>query len=83
VKGWEKSTFIKFMPCLVIFCSVSDLPAGVENLILAVPSELSEEIAEQAAGSGIKRIWMVNGMGKGAYSEKAHHTCTENQISPN
>jgi predicted CoA-binding protein len=60
--------------------SVKDLPAGVENLILAVPPELSEEIVEQAVGSGIKRIWMVKGMGKGAYSEKAHHTCTENQI---
>ncbi len=62
------------------FHSVKELPADVENLILAVPPELSEEIALQAVGSGIKRIWMVKGMGKGAYSEKALHTCTENQI---
>ena len=60
--------------------SVKDLPADVENLILAVPPELSEEIVEQAVGSGIKRVWMVRGMGKGAYSEKAHNTCSENQI---
>ena len=60
--------------------SVKDLPDDVENLILAVPPELSEEIAEQAVGSGIKRVWMVKGVGKGAYSEKASNTCKENQI---
>ena len=60
--------------------SVKDLPADVENMILAVPPELSEEIAEQAVGSGIKRIWMVKGVGKGAFSEKAQTTCNENQI---
>jgi predicted CoA-binding protein len=59
---------------------VSDLPADVENLILAVPPKLSEEIAEQVSASGIKRAWMVKGVGKGAYSEKAHQTFTEKQI---
>ena len=60
--------------------SVKDLPAGVENLILAVPPELNEELVEQLVGSEIKRVWMVKGMGKGAYSEKAHAACEENQI---
>jgi predicted CoA-binding protein len=60
--------------------SVSELPADVESLILAVPPELTEEIVDQCIGSGIKRVWMVKGMGKGAYSEKAHSTCKENKI---
>lgn len=60
--------------------SVKDLPSDVENLILAVPPGLSEQIAEEAAGSGIKRVWMVKGVGKGAYSEQAHQRCIENQI---
>jgi len=60
--------------------SVKDLPEDIENLILAVPPELSKEIVEQAVGSGIKRVWMVKGMGKGAYSEKAHAICDANQI---
>ena len=63
-----------------VVSSVKNLPADVENLILAVPPELSEEIVEQAVGTGIKRVWMVRGMGKGAYSEKAHAICNENQI---
>lgn len=70
-------TDIEGKPC---YSSVKDLPDDVENLILAVPPELSEEIAAQAVGSGIKRAWMVKGVGKGAYSEKAHTTFTENQI---
>ena len=78
VKDWAKSTFGKLLRSLVILCK--DLPAQVENLILAVPPELSEEIVEQAVGSRIKRVWMIRGMGKGAYSEKAHSTCSENQI---
>ena len=60
--------------------SVKDLPPDVENLIMAVPPELSEEIAEQLVGSRIKRVWMVKGVGKGAYSEKAHRLLSENQI---
>lgn len=62
------------------FPSVKDLPAGVENLILAVPPDLGEKIAEQTEGTGIKRAWMVKGVGKGAYSEKAFNTFSENQI---
>ncbi len=60
--------------------SVKDLAKDVENLILAVSPELSEEIVEQVSGTGIKRVWMIKGMGKGAYSEKAHSTCDDNQI---
>ena len=60
--------------------SVKDLPSDVENLIMAVPPELSEEIAKQLAGSGIKRVWMLKGVGRGAYSEKAHRLLKENQI---
>jgi predicted CoA-binding protein len=60
--------------------SVAQLPVDVESLILAVPPELTEEIVDQCIGSGIKRVWMVRGMGKGAYSEKAYSTCSENKI---
>ena len=60
--------------------TLRDLPEDLENLILAVPPELSEEIAGQAAGSGIKRVWMVKGVGKGAFSEKARVLFEENQI---
>ncbi|MDF1575759.1 MAG: CoA-binding protein [Bacteroidales bacterium] len=62
------------------FSSVRDLPEEVESLILAVPPRLCEEISEHCIDSGIKRVWMVRGVGKGAYSEKAHKIFNENQI---
>ena len=60
--------------------TVNDLPGDVDSLIMAVPPELTEAIALQCTDSGIKRVWMVRGVGKGAYSEKAHKSFSENQI---
>jgi len=62
------------------FPSVKMLPQEIENLILAVPPSLTEEIVDQCMGTPIKRIWMLKGVGNGAYSEKAHATCRENNI---
>ena len=60
--------------------SVKELPGEVENLILADPPAVSEEIVDQCVGTSIKRVCMLKGGGKGAYSEKAHVTCKENDI---
>jgi len=68
---------IEGKPCVP---SVKELPEDVENLILAVPSNLSEKIVDQCIGTAIKRIWMIRGVGKGAYSEKAHKICREQGI---
>jgi predicted CoA-binding protein len=60
--------------------SVKELPAEVENLILAVPPQLTDKIIDQCLGTPIKRVWMIKGVGKGAYSEKAHKVCQDNGI---
>jgi uncharacterized protein len=60
--------------------SISELQSDVESLIIALPPGLTEEIVEQCIGTGIKRVWMIRGMGKGAYSKKAHDVCIENKI---
>lgn len=65
---------------IVCVPTVKELPKEVENLILAVPASLTEEIVDQCIGTPIKRVWMLKGVGKGAYSEKAHATCKENNI---
>ena len=69
---------IEGRPCVP---SVRELPPAVENLILAVPSHITEDIVNQCIGSSIKRVWMVKGVGKGAYSEQAHQICWENDIA--
>lgn len=60
--------------------SVEELPKDIENLILAVPARLTEDIVDQSVGTPIKRVWMIKGVGAGAYSEDAHKKCTENDI---
>lgn len=60
--------------------SVRELPEQVKGVILAIPAALSEEVVLQCVGTPITRIWMIKGMGKGAYSEKAHELCKENGI---
>jgi len=59
---------------------VKELPAEVTNLILAVPASLTDQIIDQCKGTPIQRVWMLKGVGKGAYSENAHQICRENQI---
>jgi len=60
--------------------TVRDLPRDVDSAILAIPARLTDEIIEQCIGSGIKRVWMIKGVGRGAYSESAHRKCRENGI---
>ena len=68
---------IQGRPCVP---SVKELPPEVSSLILAVPSSLSEEILEQCKGTPIRRVWMIKGVGRGAYSEQAVQLCKENNI---
>jgi len=63
-----------------IFPTVSDLPPEVESLILAVNPERAREIISQSANSSIKRIWMQQGVGQGAYSEEGVELAQQNNI---
>ena len=60
--------------------TVKELPQDVENLILAVPAQLTDQIVEQCLGTPIKRIWMMKGVGKGSYTETAYNLCQQNGI---
>ena len=60
--------------------SARELPADVEGAIIAVPASLTDEIADQCIGSTVKRVWMIKGVGRGAYTETAHRKCEENDI---
>ncbi|MCA1746560.1 MAG: CoA-binding protein, partial [Bacteroidales bacterium] len=50
--------------------TVKDLPESVENVILAVNPERAVEIIAHASESHIKRVWLNQGVGDGAFSEK-------------
>lgn len=61
-------------PCV---SSLRELPGDVHSAILAVHPSKTDEIVEQCIGSGIRRVWMIKGVGKGAYTESAHQKCQE------
>ena len=60
---------------------VSELPEEVTSVILAVPASLTNEIIDQCIGSHVKRVWIIQGMGRGAYTESAFQKCNANSIN--
>jgi len=60
--------------------TVSDLPTDIEDLLVVVNPEVSLDIARQCIGTGLKRVWLHQGVGRGAYSEEAHALLKENGI---
>lgn len=59
---------------------VKSLPAEVESLIIATKPGDTEDLVRQCKDSGIKRVWMQKGAGKGSASEEAIRFCRENNI---
>jgi predicted CoA-binding protein len=60
--------------------TVKELPAEVESVILAVPPKLTDEVVDQCIGTSVKRVWMIGGIGRGAYSKNAQEKCREHNI---
>jgi predicted CoA-binding protein len=60
--------------------TVADLPDEVSSAILTNPPSLTDEVVAQCVGTGIKRIWMIKGVGRGNYSESASKLARENGI---
>lgn len=72
-----KCTEVQGVACV---STVKELPEEVQNIILAVPASLTDEIIAQCIGTPVKRVWMIRGVGGGAYTESAHELCRENGI---
>ncbi len=64
----------------ICYESVNSLPASVENIILAVNPERAVEIIGQAAESNIRRIWLNQGVGDGAFSEEGLRLLKEKKL---
>jgi uncharacterized protein len=60
--------------------SLEELPDNVNNLLLAVQPNVTEEIVSKIDAQKIHRIWMTKGVGKGSASEKAIMECKNKGI---
>ena len=63
------------------FPTVKELPKEVRNVIIVLPSEITEQIVKECAQSGINRVWIHKGVGgKGSKSTTAIEFCKANGI---
>lgn len=61
--------------------SVEELPSDVDSVIIATHPSKTDEIIDQCIASHIKRVWMIKGVGRGAYTPTAHQKCLDNDIA--
>jgi len=59
---------VEGVPCLN---SVKELPSSVQNIVLAVNPERAVSIIAESKNTGIKRVWLNQGVGEGAFSKEA------------
>jgi predicted CoA-binding protein len=56
---------------------LADVQPPVEAALLLTPPAATEQVVKDCAESGVKRVWMHRGAGKGAVSEGAVAFCRE------
>ncbi len=60
--------------------SVVALPADVDSVIIATSPGYTDQVVEECALAGIKRIWMIKGAGNGAATDTAIDMCKAKNI---
>ena len=68
---------IEGKPC---FKSVSDLPEKIDNVIITIPGDKVLPVLDQCVKAGVKRVWLHQGAGTGAYSAEAKEFCKKNNL---
>lgn len=59
---------------------VSDITPPVDGALLMTSPEATEQVVQECAQAGIRRVWMHRGVGAGAVSVKAAEYCRERGI---
>jgi predicted CoA-binding protein len=62
------------------FARIQDIQPPVEAALLMTSPEATEEVVQDCAEAGIRRVWMYRAAGKGSVSAKALAFCQEHGI---
>jgi uncharacterized protein len=62
------------------FARVQDIQPPVDAALLMTSPAVTEEVVNDCAACGIKRVWMHRGVGQGSVSGKAIEVCRERGI---
>jgi len=65
-------------PC---YGSVTDIPGGVDGVVVVTPPEAAVTVVEDCASAGVPRVWLHRGMGPGSSSEAAVAACRAHRIA--
>ena len=62
---------------------LADIPDPVDGVIVMVPGASASAVVEEAAGAGIRQVWLFKGVGgPGAVAEDSLAACERHQIDP-
>jgi len=64
-------------PC---FTSVTDIPGGVDGVVIVTPAAASAGVVADCAAAGVPRVWLHRGMGPGSLSGEAVEACHDHGI---
>lgn len=64
-----------------VYAAVSDIPGGVDGVVIVTPAAASAAVVEDCAAAGIERVWLHRGLGPGSLSGEAVAACEDNGIS--
>lgn len=63
------------------FARMQDVHPPVGAALVMTPAPVTETVVQDCIESGVKRVWMYRGGGKGAATLRAAELCAENGIS--
>ena len=63
------------------YANVNAIPKGVDGVVIATHSQVTDQIVRECGEAGITRIWMHRSFGEGSVSPEAVAYCRENNIT--
>ena len=63
------------------YAAVTEIPDGVDGVVVVTPPEASAAVVEDCALSGVPRVWLHRGIGPGSLSADAVEACHAHGIA--
>jgi uncharacterized protein len=64
----------------VCYATVTDIPGGVDGVVVVTPPGRARAVIEDCAASGVPRVWLHRGLGPGSMSDEAVAACRRHGI---
>jgi predicted CoA-binding protein len=62
------------------FSSVSEIPGGVDGVVVVTPPDAAEAVVADAIAAGTERVWLHRGLGPGSSSPDAEQYCRDHGV---